>query len=120
MGFLCDVHIALRLVRFLSEAGHHAVHVNSILAGSHTRDGEISAYADDQGMVVITKDRDFRNSFLIRHSPQKVIRVCLGNVSNEILIEAFRKNQARIEEIDGKYISYLIELGQDGMLTVIT
>jgi len=120
MDFLCDVHIAFRFVRFLSEAGHLAVHVNSVLDGSRTRDSEISAYADSHCLVVISKDRDFRNSYLISQTPQKVIRVCLGNVSNEELIGIFTKNLGGIQEIDARFDAYLIELTQEGMLTLIT
>ena len=120
MNFLCDVHIAFRLVRFFSEAGHHAVHVNSVLNGSSTRDRDISQYADNQGLVVITKDRDFRNSHLVSLTPKKVIHVCLGNISNDELIGIFQKNFSSIKEIDIQFEAYLIELWQDGMLTVIT
>lgn len=37
---LCDVHIAYRIVKFLKDKGSEAGHVNNILDGSRTKDGD--------------------------------------------------------------------------------
>ncbi|WP_409049702.1 DUF5615 family PIN-like protein [Runella sp. MFBS21] len=33
--------------------------------------------------MVVTKDEDFRNSFFLQHTPRKLIRIILGNISNQ-------------------------------------
>ena len=92
MKFLCDVHITYQLVNYLQSKGHQAIHVNHILQKWNTSDTDIAHYADKNGFVLITKDIDFRNSFVVQGTPAKLIRIVLGNISNKLLIELFEKN----------------------------
>ena len=64
MKFLCDVHISFKLVNFLSNSGFETIHVNQILDRWNTKDKDICEYADAGDWIVVTKDYDFRNSFL--------------------------------------------------------
>ena len=91
MKVLCDVHISYKLVRFFREKGIEAVHVNELPDKWFTKDADISRYADTQGFTVITKDIDFKNSHFIQHTPQRLIRIALGNISNKDLITIFVK-----------------------------
>ncbi|WP_296756526.1 DUF5615 family PIN-like protein [Thioalkalivibrio sp.] len=79
MRVLCDVHIPFRLVNRLREMGVDATHVNRVLDGSRTTDAAICAFVDQGGMLLITKDGDFRDSHYLRGSPARVLRVTLGN-----------------------------------------
>jgi predicted nuclease of predicted toxin-antitoxin system len=90
--FLCDVHIPIKLVKHLQSNGFETIHVNNILQGSRTSDNEIANYADKNGFIVISKDADFKNSYLLKKCPQKLIRIGLGNISNEALISLFENN----------------------------
>lgn len=78
MKFLCDVHISYKLVNFLNSQGYLAIHVNSILEGSETKDSAISDYADEHDFILISKDADFKISYLIKKKPLKLIKVNLG------------------------------------------
>lgn len=40
--FLCDVHMPIKLCKFLASQGHEAIHVNQILDKSATPDKLIS------------------------------------------------------------------------------
>jgi predicted nuclease of predicted toxin-antitoxin system len=92
MNFLIDVHLPIALSKFLNDQQDcTAVHVNQILQKWHTTDAQICKYADENSMVVITKDEDFKNSHFVKKSPKKVIRVTLGNISNTELITLFDK-----------------------------
>lgn len=92
MNFLIDVHLSISLSKFLDQQNNcKSIHVNQILQKWNTTDKEISNYADEHNLVVITKDNDFKNSHFISKSPQKVIRITLGNVSNTDLIGLFDK-----------------------------
>jgi len=66
MVFLLDVHLPISLSKFLSkQISCEAIHVNQILQKWHTSDADISKYADENDMIVITKDSDFKNSHFI-------------------------------------------------------
>jgi predicted nuclease of predicted toxin-antitoxin system len=92
MNFLIDVHLSISLSKFLDRQNNcSSVHVNQILQKWNTTDKDISNYADDNNLAVITKDNDFKNSHFISKSPQKIIRIALGNISNAELIELFAK-----------------------------
>lgn len=73
MKFLCDVHISYKLVNHLRLLGFEVIHVNEILDKWITSDSKICNFADQNDLVVITKDSDFRNSFYIKKSPKKLI-----------------------------------------------
>ncbi|HTD39275.1 MAG TPA: DUF5615 family PIN-like protein [Mucilaginibacter sp.] len=92
MNFLVDVHLPINLSKFLNKQSDcTSTHVNQILQKWHTSDAEICKYADDNSMIVVTKDSDFKNTHFVNKTPQKVIRIALGNISNIELIELFDK-----------------------------
>ena len=115
MDFLCDVHIPIKLAKFLSGLGHNAIHVNSLPQKWHSTDHEICRVADKQNLIVITKDEDFRNSFLLRQTPKKLIRIALGNISNQMLIELFDRNLQIIAKLSDEQAFYL-ELGDSAIV----
>src|SRR5690348_5871036 len=92
MKVICDVHISYGFVKFLCSRGIDAIHANSLPQKSETPDPVIADYADNQQMVLITKDGDFKTSHLLKQKPKKLIRITLGNISNEELIQIFDKN----------------------------
>lgn len=110
MKFICDVHISYKLVRYLTAKGFEAIHVNSLDNKWHTKDSEICHISDANGLIVITKDEDFRNSFFLQHTPRKLIRILLGNISNESLISLFDNYLPLIQELTENDRFYL-ELG---------
>ena len=108
MNFLIDVHLSISLSKFLSKQhGCKAIHVNQILEKWYTSDSSICKYADENDFVVITKDHDFKNSHFINKTPKKVIRITLGNISNNDLILIFEKNLSAIINMSNKKSFYL-------------
>lgn len=112
MRFLCDVHISYKLVNHIISFGFEVIHVNQILDKWNTKDKDISEYSDFNDLILISKDHDFRNSFFIKGSPRKLIKINLGNISNEELIKIFTENLKVIERINKKK-SYMIEIDKD-------
>ena len=109
---LCDVHIAFKVVKFFKEKGYEAVHVNDILDSYYTKDNDISNYADKNGFVVVSKDADFQNSHLLRNTPERLLKISLGNLSTKKLLlildqylptldQHFTKRKCMIEIGDG-------------------
>ena len=85
MEFLCDVHISIRIAKSIEDLGYKCEHVNRILNNWNTTDDEITNYVDDKSLILITKDQDFRNSFLLHSKPSKLIKIDLGIFRMKIL-----------------------------------
>jgi len=118
MNFLCDVHLSFRLVKYLSQRGHDVVHVNHLPEKWFTSDVQICDYADKNNFILITKDADFRNSFMLKKTPHKVIRITLGNISHLDLINLFENHL----EIVAKYLENqfcYIEINKHDVLVIM-
>jgi len=108
MNFLIDVHLPISLSKFLDKQPRcTSIHINQILQKWNTTDEEICRYADENNLIVITKDEDFKNSHFIKKTPKKVIRATLGNISNADLILIF-----------DKYLSFILPISQKERLYV--
>ena len=118
MRFLCDVHISYKIVNYLIECGYETIHVNSILNKWQTSDKDICSYADYNDFIVITKDSDFRDSFFVKKTPKKLIKINLGNISNVELIRILTKVIKDIEKVK-KMPCFLIEIDKS-LTTFIT
>ncbi len=112
MRLLCDVHISYRVVKFLKSHAHEVVHVNETLEKWYTRDKAICDYADQHDYIVLSKDKDFRNSHFVCRTPKKLILITLGNVSNEDMVKSWMRAAELIEE-ENKKPFFLIELSGD-------
>lgn len=91
MNFLIDAQLPRRLIFQIQAAGHEAIHVSDLPLGSRTTDSFINQYSLDNRSVVITKDADFVNSFLISKRPYKLLLIATGNIKNvdlELIISA--------------------------------
>jgi predicted nuclease of predicted toxin-antitoxin system len=101
--FLVDAQLPVRLARRLCDDGHDAVHASELPKGNRTTDADINAKADADDRVVVTKDRDFRDSHLLRSTPRRLLIVATGNVSNNGLLALFDRHLdsivAALEEV---------------------
>ena len=113
MVFLVDVHLPISLSKFLNNQRNcSALHVNQILQKWNTSDANICKYADENDLIVITKDNDFKNSHFVNNTPRKIIRVTLGNISNNDLILTFEKYVSIILALNAKQ-SFYIEISKN-------
>ncbi len=60
--------------------------------GNRTTDTRIAEVADGGDRVVVTKDRDFRDSHLLTRSPRRLLVVATGNITNDALLALFATN----------------------------
>lgn len=118
MKVICDVHIPLKLVNFLKQKGIFAEHVNNLPDGFYSTDSAIANYADKNSLVVITKDIDFRNSYFIQKSPQKIIRICLGNITTTELIAIFEKRLNFMIKTYQQYPNFYLEINKENSLSI--
>ena len=85
MRFVVDAQLPRRIARRLREAGHDAIHTLDLPDGNRTSDTEIIAIAVREDRVVVTKDADFVNSFIVARQPEKLILISTGNITNDVL-----------------------------------
>ena len=115
MKFLCDVHISIKLVKFLISKNHECIHVNTILEKWYTKDSTIANYADQNGLILITKDADFRDSHYLKNNPKKLIKINLGNISNADLLLIIENNLTKIEKLNSND-SFILEVDTDNLI----
>ena len=118
MKFLCDVHISYKINTAIQKAGYNAEHVNDMPDRWHTPDQTIAAYADQHDLILITKDKDFRNSFLLNRRPKKIIKINLGNVANQRLSTLLVDNLPQLDTLNAETDSFMVEVTLGGFWTV--
>lgn len=87
MKFLLDAQLPIRLAAFLNSRGHDALHTSETPGGNKTTDREIADLADAQERVVVSKDRDFRDSHFLVSAPRRLLVVSTGNIMNAALVD---------------------------------
>ncbi len=80
MKFLVDAQLPQRLARWLQAEGHEAIHTRDLPEGNRTGDATINELSLHEQRVVITKDENFVDTFLLRHQPYKLLLVATGNI----------------------------------------
>lgn len=99
MKFLVDAQLPKSLSDFLNLKGFDSIHTLQLPDKNRTKDDQIIKQAIFEHRIVISKDNDFLNSFLIKSEPPKLILVKTGNLPNEKLITIFKNNLDMIIEM---------------------
>ena len=89
MRLLFDAQLPRRLVYRLREAGHDALHTLDLPDGNRTTDEEIIRRSVEERRIVVTKDADFVDAFLVRDVPHKLLLLATGNIRNSELEALF-------------------------------
>jgi len=113
VNFLVDAQLPPKMCEILEKAGFHAKHIEMLPEGDETKDREIFEYADDNGLIVITKDIDFYHSHMIFGKPEKLFLITTGNIKNKKLFNLIRKHSQTIKEL--LIHCHYIELSDDGI-----
>lgn len=92
MKFLSDAQLPSKLCEVLEKAGFDSIHVNSLQKGDETSDIEISTFADENNLIVVSKDSDFYHSHMILGRPRKLLLITAGNIKNRSLFDLVRGN----------------------------
>ena len=96
MKFLVDAQLPRRIVYRLREAGQDAVHTLDLPEGNRTSDAEILSLAAREQRILVTKDADFVNSFVVARQPEKLLLISTGNITNPALEALLLPNIAAI------------------------
>ncbi len=98
MKFLIDAQLPRRLAHQLRTAGYETIHTLDLPQGNRTTDQILIKFSLTEHYVVITKDSDFVESFLLRHEPWKLLLVSTGNIGNDELLRIFHLNVDQLSE----------------------
>src|SRR3989338_6773343 len=96
MKFLVDAQLPRRFANWLNEAGHDALHTLDLPRKNLTTDQEVVARAKRDGRIVVSKDADFVQTFLVTGEPLLLL-ISTGNISNAELEKLLHANLSGIE-----------------------
>ncbi|QFY90626.1 DUF5615 family PIN-like protein [Magnetovirga frankeli] len=96
MKLLIDAQLPRRFAGWLAEAGHDALHTLDLPHKNRTPDAEIVALANQDGRIVVTKDDDFVQTYILNGEPSLLL-ISTGNISNAELEKLVRANLVAIE-----------------------
>ena len=102
MNFLVDAQLPYGLVLALRDAGHDACHTRELPQGNATTDAEVCRLATKDGRVVVSKDRDFYDSLLLRGEPPKLLLVRVGNMRKAELTRLFSERLPQLVALLGE------------------
>lgn len=89
MKFIVDAQLPKSVSDFLCKKGYDCIHTLDLPNQNKTSDKEIISISIDEKRIIITKDSDFLESFMVNGKPEKLIIVKTGNILNSALIEIF-------------------------------
>ncbi len=96
MKFIIDTQLPPRLSRFLETQGFDSVHTTSYPNGHLLTDREIMEIAERENRIVVTKDSDFMDHFLLIGPPPQVLLLTFGNIGNSDLVALFQQELSAI------------------------
>ena len=96
MKLLVDQNLSPRLLKTLLDLFPGSVHARDI-GLRDAPDDSIWNYALERGLVIISKDADFRQKSFLLGPPPKVIWVGLGNCSTDKIEKTIRDFRVEIE-----------------------
>ena len=85
MNFLVDAQLPPALARWIADRGHQATHVLDIGLES-ADDSAIWERAKKENTVMISKDEDFVDHWLLSAEPVQLVWIRKGNSSNRALV----------------------------------
>jgi predicted nuclease of predicted toxin-antitoxin system len=109
MKLLFDHNLPPRLVSRLRELFPHSEHVFTI-GLDQASDLQIREYAKGEDLVIVTKDADFSDLWVLRGFPPKVIWIRRGNCSANDLEQLLREHHQQIEALSSDPLSGVLTL----------
>lgn len=83
MNFLIDAQLPRSLKKLFLDNGHDCIHTLDLSEGNDTPDSLINQISILEERILITKDGDFLDSFILIKQPYKLVLVKLGNCSKK-------------------------------------
>lgn len=97
MRFIVDAHLPLALKTWLKSRGHDVVHTRDLPRKNLSDDIEVIEIAVREERIVISKDSDFFDYFVLKGIPPKLLMLTTGNIVNKDLLKLFQLNFDQLE-----------------------
>ena len=85
LRLIVDTQLPPSLAEFFRRRGFDATHVVDYPSGALTQDEEIIVIATNEKRIIVTKDMDFFDYFMLKSYPPAVMLLQLGNIKNRDL-----------------------------------
>ena len=99
MKFIIDTQLPPRLAKFLAGKGFDAIHTTRFRNGHLLDDEAIRLIAKTEGRIIVSKDVDFFDRYLVKGAPPQVLLLRLGNMSNSDLLARFDAHLRLIQQL---------------------
>lgn len=111
--FIVDTQLPPSLAEFLRRRSFDATHVSDYPLGALMQDSEIIEIAKQEERIIITKDSDFRDYYLLKGYPPSVLILQLGNIKNRELFSFLDLHLNTITMFYSEQVDRLIILQKD-------
>jgi predicted nuclease of predicted toxin-antitoxin system len=108
LRFIVDTQLPPSLAEFFKRRGFDAIHVMNCPNGALTSDREIVTIATEEARIIITKDSDFMDFYLLKGYPPAVLLLQLGNIKNNELFSILDKHIAQISSLFADQTNFLV------------
>lgn len=115
MKFIIDANLPKVVARIFKNLGHEAIHVSELPEGTETKDEYILIVADVDA-IVVSKDKDFYYSFLMRGKPTQLVYVKFNNLLFSEIKSLFLTAAPKIIDLLGQHD--LIEVHEDKIIVI--
>jgi len=96
MKFIVDAQLPFQMSLFIQHKGFDAIHTNDLPDKERTSDDYIRSLSQRDDRIVVTKDSDFIDSFMLKSIPKKLLLITTGNINNRQLFDLLDRNWDKI------------------------
>ena len=108
---LVDAQLPRRSCGWRAEAGQDAVHTLDLPNRNKSADKEILDIAELEQRIVVTKDNNFVQSYLINGRPSRLLLISTENICNDDLERLLRARMGAV--LEAFESARFVELGKD-------
>ena len=112
LRFIVDTQLPPALSGFFRSKNFDATHVVDYPMGALTADNEIISIAVSENRIIVSKDFDFFDYFLLKNYPPSILLLQLGNIKNRDLFLFMENNIDAICELFEENIKRMILINQ--------
>ena len=91
MNFLMNAQLPFEISKLFNSRGYHSIHTSQLPEKNLTSDSTIRSISIAEKRIVITKDSNFFDSYVLKKEPSKVFFVRTGNLKVSALQEVFSR-----------------------------
>ena len=114
MKFIIDAQLPYQMALFIQRKGFDVIHTNDLPDRERTSDDYFRAISLQESRIVVTKDFDFVDSFMLKSIPEKLLLISTGNIKNKRLFYLLEQNLDKI--LDMFKSSNLIEMNNTSII----